>query len=230
MSSLAQIGDLSAVELMREKLGDEEVKVREFAAASLATFENAAVLPIYMDMLRHNDAKIRVYACQGIAKNKDTTKIDLLIYKFQKDPEASVKNEALWTLLSMGSAGVTKLKETFGEKKLPPTTLSSIATGTVKTPSTENVALLKELYENTDKAGKKAIERIVLRTDSQLLDPILELLLQSEDAEMRLAAAGTLKKIPNTTLINKLKDMKENDSNAAVKRTAAKTLDIIGIQ
>ena len=36
--------------------------------------------------------------------------------------------------------------------------------------------------------------------------------------------------IPNTTLINKLKDMKENDSNAAVKRTAAKTLDIIGIQ
>ena len=230
MSSLAQIGDLSAVELMREKLGDEEVKVREFAAASLATFENTAVLPIYMDMLRHNDAKIRVYACQGIAKNKDTTKIDLLIYKFQKDPEASVKNEALWTLLSMGSDGVTKLKETFGEKKLPPTTLSSIATGTVKTPSTENVALLKELYENTDKAGKKAIERIVLRTDSQLLDPILELLLQSEDAEMRLAAAGTLKKIPNTTLINKLKDMKENDSNAAVKRTAAKTLDIIGIQ
>ena len=54
--------------------------------------------------------------------------------------------------------------------------------------------------------------------------------MQSDDPETRLAAAGTLKKIPNTTLINKLKDMKENDSNAAVKRTAAKTLDIIGIQ
>lgn len=230
MSSLAQIGDLSSVELMREKLGDEEVKVREFAAASLASFENSAVLPIYMDMLRHNDAKIRVYACQGIAKNKDTTKIDLLIYKFQKDPDASVKNEALWTLLSMGNAGISKLKDTLGEKKLPPTTLSSIATGTIKNPSAENAAFLKELYEGTDKAGKKAIERIVYRTESHFLDPILELLLQSDDPETRLAAAGTLKKIPNTTLINKLKDMKENDSNAAVKRTAAKTLDIIGIQ
>ena len=46
MSSLAQIGDLSSVELMREKLGDEEVKVREFAAAPLASFENSAVLPL----------------------------------------------------------------------------------------------------------------------------------------------------------------------------------------
>jgi HEAT repeat protein len=230
MSSLAQIGDLSAVELMREKLGDPEVKVREFAAASLASFENATVLPIYMDMLRHNDAKIRVYACQGIAKNKDTTKVDLLLYKFQKDPDTSVKNEALWTLLSMGNTGITPLKETLDKKKLSPSTLGSIATGTVKTPSAENVAFLKELYENADKAGKKVVEKIVFRTDSHFLDPILELLLQSEDPQIRLAAAGTLKKIKDTTLINKLKDMKENDSDAAVKRTAAKTLEIIGIQ
>ena len=230
MSSLAQIGDLSAVELMREKLGDPEVKVREFAAASLASFENATVLPIYMDMLRHNDAKIRVYACQGIAKNKDMTKVDLLLYKFQKDPDTSVKNEALWTLLSMGNTGITPLKETLDKKKLSPSTLGSIATGTVKTPSAENVAFLKELYENADKAGKKVVEKIVFRTDSHFLDPILELLLQSEDPQIRLAAAGTLKKIKDTTLINKLKDMKENDSDAAVKRTAAKTLEIIGIQ
>lgn len=230
ISSLAQIGDLSAVELMREKLGDEDVKVREYAAAALATFENTAVLSIYMDMLRHNDAKIRVYACQGIAKNKDTSKIDLLLYKFKKDPDASVKNEALWTLLSMGNTGINPLKEALGKKKLSPATLSSIAVGTVKTPSAENVSFLKELYENTDKTGKKAIEKIVYRTQSNLLDPILELLLKSDDAETRLAAAGTLKKIPDTTLVNRLKDLKENDSSAAVKRTAANTLNIIGIQ
>lgn len=230
MSSLAQIGDLSAIELMREKLSDEDVKVREYAGAALASFENAAVLPIYTDMLRHNDAKIRVYACQGIAKNKDTSKIDLLLYKFKKDPDTSVKNEALWTLLSMGNTGITPLKEALGKKKLSPATLSSIAVGTVKNPSAENVAFLKDLYENTDKTGKKTIEQIVYRTDSNLLDPILELLLQSDNAETRLAAAGTLKKIPNTTLVNKLKDLKENDSSAAVKRTAANTLNIIGIQ
>lgn len=230
ISSLAQIGDLSAVELMREKLGDEDVKVREYAAAALATFENTAVLSIYMDMLRHNDAKIRVYACQGIAKNKDTSKIDLLLYKFKKDPDASVKNEALWTLLSMGNTGINPLKEALGKKKLSPATLSSIAVGTVKIPSAENVSFLKELYENTDKTGKKAIEKIVYRTQSNLLDPILELLLKSDDAETRLAAAGTLKKIPDTTLVNRLKDLKENDSSAAVKRTAANTLNIIGIQ
>lgn len=230
MSSLAQIGDLSAVELIREKLGDEDVKVREYAAASLATFENTAVLPIYTDMLRHNDAKIRVYACQGIAKNKDTGKIDLLLYKFKKDPDASVKNEALWTLLSMGNTGINPLKEALGKKKLPSTTLSTVATGTVKNPSVENVAFLKELYENADKAGQKAIEKVVYRAESNLLDPIFELLLKSDNAETRLAAAGTLKKIPDTTLINKLKDLKENDSSAAVKRTAANTLDIIGIQ
>lgn len=230
MSSLAQIGDLSAIELMREKLGDEDIKVREYAAASLASFENAAVLPIYMDMLRHNDAKIRVYACQGIAKNKDTSKIDLLLYKFKKDPDTSVKNEALWTMLSMGNDGITQLKDALGKKKLPPATLSSIAVGTVKNPSVENVAFLKKLYEDADKAGKKTIEQIVYRTDSNLLDPILELLLASDNPETRLAAAGTLKKIPNTTLVNKLKDLQENDSSAAVKRTATKTLEIIGIQ
>lgn len=230
MSSLAQIGDLSAVELIREKLGDEDVKVREYAAASLATFENTAVLPIYTDMLRHNDAKIRVYACQGIAKNKDTGKIDLLLYKFKKDPDASVKNEALWTLLSMGNTGINPLKEALGKKKLPSTTLSTVAAGTVKNPSVENVAFLKELYENADKAGQKAIEKVVYRAESNLLDPIFELLLKSDNAETRLAAAGTLKKIPDTTLVNKLKDLKENDSSAAVKRTAANTLDIIGIQ
>lgn len=230
MSSLAQIGDLSAVELIREKLGDEDVKVREYAGAALASFENTAVLPIYTDMLRHNDAKIRVYACQGIAKNKDVSKIDLLLYKFKKDPETSVKNEALWTLLSMGNTGITQLKETLGKKKLSPATLSSIAVGTVKNPSVENVAFLKELYEDTDKTGKKTIEQIVYRTDSNLLDPILEILLMSDNPETRLAAAGTLKKIPNTTLVNKLKELKENDSSAAVKRTAANTLNIIGIQ
>ena len=67
-------------------------------------------------MLIHNDADIRNYALQGLIHNEDCSLLTIVEYRFLKDPEQKVKNQALKTLVLLGDDGIKRLQEVMKSK------------------------------------------------------------------------------------------------------------------
>lgn len=227
MYSLAKIGDLSSITEIQKKLSSNDARIREYAASSLSSYRDSSVIPICAEMLKHNDTKVRLYGCRGLVNNNDTSQLNLLLYKFRKDPEGTVRNEALRSLLSLGAPGVAAVKKEMEKKKLYPALLATVSEGVAASPNSENVAYLLELYQKTDKKGKEAIAKNIVKSTSHLVDPLLAELLQSDDYLLRMGATNALLNIKETSLHPKVKELSEKDSVPTVRRNAQRVLNIL---
>ncbi len=230
MHVLGQLGDITAIEAMRGKLGSSEVRVREYAASALSTLKDPSLVQIYSDMLKHNDVKVRTYACKGIVANNATGLLDILIYKLNRDPDVTVKNEATKAILAIGADAVARLEEELAKKRMIPGLLAVLTDGVVEHPSAENVAYVVKLYEKADKPGKEAVARSVVKSKSNITDPILELLFKSDNYMTRMGATNALLTIENPTLVEKVRELSEKDPVVAVKKNAKRVLDRLELQ
>ena len=222
MVSLAQIEDQESIEIINKNLENEDIKIQEYAAYSLSLFKSEKVIPIYGKMFRSNNEKIRVFACQGVSLNNDTTSIDILIYKFQNDPSVNVKKEALQSLIYMGNAGINALKNFMKDKDYTEFNLFAISDAVRNKPDTNNVNFLLSLYQNANDKKKEVIAKNIIHSTSNLVDPIIKKLLESENYTLRINAIKTIYQIKDSTLWNEVKNISENDKSDIVKKTAKK--------
>ena len=61
-------------------------------------------------MLKHNNEKIRIFACRGIVENNDVKSTSILLYKYKNDPSEKVRYEALKSLVFLGTTGIDSIK------------------------------------------------------------------------------------------------------------------------
>jgi hypothetical protein len=226
MVSLLKIGDASSIRLIAANLSNEDVKIKEYASYSLSLFKNAETIPYLRSMLLDNDAIIRVYGCQGIALNEDYESIKAVLYKLKNDPEISVRNEALVTLVNLGSKGIDVTKETFKGKKIPEGMLAYLSDSIAKKPSTSSVGYLVELFNNGDKKDKDVIVKYLYNATSNLLDPLVLSFLNSTDHVHRIIGIKIAYQIEQCSLWGKINDIANNDSVKMVKDNAKKIIDM----
>lgn len=228
--SLAKIGKTESLEIIKKHLAHGETHVQEYAAYALSEFISPEVLPSYKSMLRHNNPNVRAFACKGIANNEDISAINALMYKIKNDPEKKIRNEALSTLVQLGTTGIDKIKTTFKPEELKNDQLAAITSSIVKNPTSEGVNFLLDLINSGDKDKIKVIAQNLASAKSNLLDPILEVLLKSDEYSYRLGAINLVFKIENTGLWPVVKEISENDPVKNVRKHAKKILDLKDVE
>ena len=158
--------------------------------------------------------------------NKDIESIKILLYKYNNDPSSVVKNEAISSLLYLGSYGINALQDYMKNKKYDSSKLYIISLAVVRKPDNLNVQFLCSLYEKADKKDKDIIAKNVVKGKSNLLDPIIKLLLHSDEALIRIGAVKAVYDIEKSTLWNEVNSMSENDKSPEVKKMAKKVLEL----
>ena len=181
-------------------------------------------------MLRHNNTKVRISACQGLVLNQAYDSIALLLYKSTRDPENKIKNEALKSLVYLGPQGITAIKNQMKNKKHSQTSLYVISSAVAAKPSQESVQFLLSLYKtavkDNDKGKIETIAKNVVKGDDNKLDPIIAMLLESDDYLIRIGAIMSIYRIKKSSLWLKVKELSENDPIKQVKLNAKKFLDL----
>ncbi|HPY86706.1 MAG TPA: HEAT repeat domain-containing protein [Spirochaetota bacterium] len=226
MVSLAKLKDVESLDSLYNNLGHAEVKVQEYASYSIGLFEGAEVLPYLNKMLLHNNEKVRVEACKGLALNKDKSAIPVLSYKFRKDPSSKTRSEAISSLFVMEAEGIAEIKKIYEKQKITPDILNILCDVAAKKPDAYNVEYIKELFINGDKKNKEIIAKRIIYTTSNLLDDVIRLLLVSDDYLFRLGGLKAVSTIENCALWDVVSDMAQNDKAETVKRYAAKILSL----
>lgn len=222
MVSLAKLKDKESLDALYNNLGHAEVKVQEYASYSISLFEGAEVLPYLNKMMLHNNEKVRIDACKGLALNKDKSAIPMLSYKFRKDPSSKTRSEAISSMFVMEAEGVAEIKKIYEKQKITPDILNILCDVAAKKPDAYNVEYIKELFVNGDKKNKEIIAKRIIYTTSNLLDEVIRLLLVSEDYLFRLGGLKAVSTIENCGLWDVVSDMVQNDKVETVKRYAAK--------
>ena len=232
MDALAKLKDTESISLLEQNLGHSEVKVQTSAAHSLSLFESAEVLPILNKMLLHNNEMVRVSACEGLALNKDKSAVKSLSYKYRRDPSAKVKTAALNALVQMDGEGVAELRQIFDKQKMSSGVLNGLTEAVAAHPTQQNVAYLNELFTDAvTKKDKKLIDAVankIIYCTSNLADPIIDQMLDSEEYLIRMGAIKGISYMSDSTLLPRLQTIADNDPVRAVQDYAKKVLVIKG--
>lgn len=226
MVSLAKIGDTGALDILEKNLESSEVKIQEYAGYALSLFEDQLVIPKLKSMALHNNEQVRIYACQGLSKNKDNSSISLLVFKFKKDSSPKVRRAALQTLLEYGEIGVKEVKDFYKNTKMTDPVLADIASIVSNSPNDDNVKYLVELYNEANDKGKEAIAKAIGFPKSNKIDPIVKLMLESKNYLIRMGGIKALTLIKDTTLWDIIIDISKNDKVEVVRKYAQKLLDL----
>ncbi len=177
-------------------------------------------------MLKHNNEKIRIFACQGIVLNNSLELANILFYKFKNDPSMKVQNEALKSLTYLGNNGIIIIKNFMKENKLNDVQLYVISDAIAYKPDDVNVNFLISIYDSLDDKKKEIIAKNVVKGTSNKIDPIIIKLLGSKDPYVKLNAIRTVYNIKDSSLWNIVKQLSENDPSESVKKTAKFYLDL----
>lgn len=226
MVSLAKIDDESAVPIIYKKLSSDEVKIQEYAAYSLSLYKSKQVLPYLKNMLKHNNEKIRVFACQGALLNRAPDLLNILYYKYKNDPAVAVRKEALSSLVKWGETGILKLKEKKDTDSLTDSDLLTISQATAKEPNDSSVLLLCDLYDTADEKKRELIVKGLITGNNPILDPVLKRMLKDRSYLIRLGAIRIIYQIQNSSLWNDVLSISQNDESEVVKNNAKKILEL----
>ena len=226
MLSLAKIGDIDSIPLISKNLKNEERKIQKYAAYSLSLYKTKSVTPILEKMLKNNNEKIRIYACQGLVLNKNYNSVNVLLYKFKNDPSTYVKKEALSSLVHLGNPGINSLKIYMKDKEYTNFNLNTISEAMAKKPNIEGVQFLVSLYKSADEKQKELITKTLISGTSNILDPIIKILFNSNNYLIRIGALKIVYNIKKSSLWNIVIGISKNDPSNIVKKIALKYLDL----
>jgi len=226
MIALLKMGDLSALPQIEENLNSSDVRIQEYAAYTIGSYENSAVIPILHGMLMNNNENVRINGLKGITLNRDITSIDIVVYKLKNDPSQKVREEAFTTLLCLGSKGIEKIKEIYHGKKFSHSNLTIMSRSVAMKPDSENVQFLLDIYGSADKREREIIAKNIVAAKSNLVDPIISLILESDDYLIRLGGLKAVYNIENSSLWGKVENIANNDKMETVRRNAKRYLEM----
>ena len=160
--SLGRIGSPESLPILRSLLSDPDAVMRAYATLALGFYPADDSSQTLQDALLDSFWRVRVAALQGIAEQKDPDAVPAVSYKARRDPERPVREQAIATLLAIGT-----------DRALD--TIAAIAADR-RAAERERITAVTGLIERTGSESVETIVRIVgeewALPNSRLLDAI----------------------------------------------------------
>lgn len=229
--SLGEIGDSSAIDVLKRCLGDRtNYLLRKSALEALGKFENADMNNILIDALRDTHWQIRYTACRSLGKRKVKEAFKILRYKALKDPEAKIRKEAF---RSIGEINSQECKDFLKEVFTTDTYKDSARMASIEKLVEHNIEWIipdieKFYKENYQKKVKPILDytlKLVSKSESNKNSKLYDLMLSDEKYLYRVYAIQGIRLNKMSSFKDRLKDLSENDKNNSVKKYALSALE-----
>ncbi|RKX78486.1 MAG: hypothetical protein DRP87_06135 [Spirochaetes bacterium] len=208
--SLGKIGNPKAVEPLIRAFRTGDTILRSYAIYALGKFPGEETESILIDALRDSYYKVRISAAKALGERKVKSAVDILIYKAERDPEPSVREEAIKALADIGEEkGLVVLRNLFKNYRTP-TTLRMIALKALTESDLEkSIPVIEEVIKKEwNKEESKLLMdicKILSITESPLLKGLFAKLLEHPDSMVKIYGILGIQK-------NNLKELREHIS------------------
>lgn len=117
-TALGRLDDPAAVPALFKAYAIEDSFMPALAIEALGSYpETQEAKERLDDALRHDNINLRLAAIKSFGESKDSSKIEILIFKAEKDPEDSLKEQAVISLGKIGGKANDFLQKTFENEK-----------------------------------------------------------------------------------------------------------------
>jgi HEAT repeat protein len=227
--SLGKIGDASALPVLKKALGENDPLLKASVAGALGRFELGQVQDVLLECLKDSYWKVRVAACQGLARPGAAKAVDILIYKVKNDPETPVKAEAVRALAAIGSEAGFAFFRSYLLDRGKPSDMRQLAFSTLleKNLTADTAAtveaFLKQEWDGTSGLLEWAAQKLS-RTSSALVKKSLAMLLDHPNSAVKIVAIRGVVLNRFTDLRGKLEDIEKRDPLEQVRQEAKAAL------
>ncbi|TVQ25713.1 MAG: hypothetical protein EA382_06625 [Spirochaetaceae bacterium] len=232
--SLGRIGSPDSLPVLSSLLSDPDAVMRAYATLALGFYPQGDSSHTLQDALLDSFWRVRVAALQGIAEQKDPEAIPAVSYKARRDPERPVREQAITTLLAIGT-----------DRALD--TIAAIASDR-RAAERERITAVTGLIERTADASIETVTRIVAEEwslpNSRLLDaigraisvrseaafePLATRFLQHENFIIRIYGMRAIGKAGLSEHADELRRIARANPPGLVRTTAVSALGELGI-
>jgi len=228
--SLGKIGVEEAIGPLKSVLAEKDPLLRAYAASALANFDLNQVIDVLIECLKDSSWKVRLAACSALARPGADKALEILIYKVNKDPENVIKTEAIKTLAAMNNPQAFSFLRDYILDQGKNTNLRDWAVAQLleKNLGPETVIalekLLKQEWNNKEKAMLEATCKRLMTACSPLLKPLYLLMLEHQNYLIRVNAIRGIAANGFADLKARLEELAKKDSIEVVRKEAESAL------
>ncbi|MCB9451340.1 MAG: HEAT repeat domain-containing protein [Anaerolineaceae bacterium] len=221
--TLEKLGDPRAVAPLINALADDNWEVRWSIIRTLEQLYKPT-LESLLDILRHENTNVRVWAVNGLGKLEDTHAIELLIQALT-DPDSEVRKSAARILGDLGEPALLPLfnalrHENTEVRKISAQILEKLGDVRAFEP------LIDALADGDDGVRRSAASALGKLGDVRAFEPLIDALADGDDG-VRRSAASALGKLGDVRAFEPLIDALA-DGDDGVRRSAASALGELG--
>jgi HEAT repeat protein len=228
--ALGKLGDINGLEPLINLYNDEgnNSVIRSFAVSGLMYFNDSRVEDLLLQALKRDSYwRIRVTACEGLAKMKSKKAAEILDFKMRRDTEVNVKKAAAKALGEIGGGDSKKylldyfINESSGfEMRLA--VLNSLLENKIS-GTTEALKTVFETHwekKDTQLEFLKRCCQALSTTSWQELSPLYRLMLTHNDNYIQIYGIRGIKINDMDMLYQEVKNLDRDGVNGLVRREA----------
>jgi HEAT repeat protein len=228
-TALGEMDNPEGIKVMMDIYDDSDTLLRNAIISALVKVKSVNVEEMFIRALKDDYWRIRSAALKALGERKVVSAISIMIYKAEKDPENTIKIEALKAIGSLGTAEAGAfLAKTYEDEKIDPA-LRIIALNSL---NSFNFGVYKASVEKVlDKEWPKKTSPLLEQTASALskvqsadLLGLYEKMLQSANISVKASALAGIKKNKMTALKDKVKALSE-DKASGIQKLALSVLE-----
>ena len=228
--SLRKIGDPSAMGSIKKAYATDDVILRSYAMYAMSGFEDADVVPFLLEGLKDSYVKVRISAAQGLGDVQAKDAIPILQYKARKDPEPSVRMEAVKALGLIGTKdSFDFLREMFSDRKVHLSLRRESLHHLVVNDLDSSISVIKEVIEVEWEASRSPLlESIGLElstAESGKLESVFAGFLDHSSITMKLYGLRGLEKNGVGSQRERVERLTEEGNHIQIRKTALNIME-----
>jgi HEAT repeat protein len=229
-ASLGEIGDERAIPHLRSLLAEQDALIKAYAASALSHFDMSEVEGLLQQALRDSNARVRIAAAQGLANERASGSVDILIYKAEHDPERQVRLKAIEALGAIGTrAAFEHLRELYANRIALPVYREAAFTALCDNALSGSLDTFREVVEQEwgvkDQVVVQFTAKKLSTTEASGLRWFYDRFLDSPNVYVRIYALRGIEKNRLGTLRDKVEKVSKDDPYPAARQVALSVLE-----
>ena len=229
-ASLGDIGDEQAVPHLKALFAESDSLIKAYAASAIGQFDMSSVEQLLQQGLRDSNVRVRVASAKGLADKQARDSVDILIYKAKRDPEQSVRLQAIESLgVIATSKALDYLREVYGNPASLPVYREAAFSALCENALMENLDVFRDVIEREWSSKDQKVVEFTARkfstTESPGLKWFYERFLNSSNVYIRIYALRGIEKNKVRSLRDKVESISTDDPYPAARKTALTVLE-----
>jgi len=228
--SLGKLGDNQSIQVFKDIFSEGDALLAIYAASALANYAMSEVEDLLIEGLKNSNVRVRIAAARGLANKEAKKAAKVLIYKARRDPEKSVRLQAIESLGQIGSnEAVDFLLELFSDKKQSPDVLETTLCTLVDNHLNSSLKTIREVIDREwQEKDQKTIEFIgkkLSQTEHSGLKDIFTKILESNNFIVRIYAIRGMEYNRTAGYKEIIKSISTEDPHPAARKAALLLLE-----